>query len=162
MSHCKCLPWPMLGKHARERISVWKLQGLNGRSHSVLGVSAQIFLSLACFPNMGHDRHLHACKREHICENIFVETPRTEWDPGWHNVVCQVSILLPAIYHLPLQCLHYLGSISLFSATAISHGLTTRISLVQTNPCIRLTVIKETSLPSNEISNSQLPGTPSN
>lgn len=48
----------------------------------------------------------------------------------------------------------------LFSATAISHGLDTR-GLLQRNPFNRLTVIKETSLPSNKISNFQLPGTPS-
>lgn len=48
----------------------------------------------------------------------------------------------------------------LFSATAISHGLDTRV-LLQRNPYNRLTVIKETSLPSNKISNFQLPGTPS-
>lgn len=34
MSHCKGLAWDMLGKHARERererISMWKLKGLNG------------------------------------------------------------------------------------------------------------------------------------
>lgn len=48
----------------------------------------------------------------------------------------------------------------LFSATAISHGLDTRV-LLQRNPYNRLTVIKETSLQSNKISNFQLPGTPS-
>lgn len=43
----------------------------------------------------------------------------------------------------------------LFSATAISHGLDTRV-LLQRNPYNRLTVIKETSLQSNKISNFQL------
>lgn len=42
-----------------------------------------------------------------------------------------------------------------FSATAISHGLDTRV-LLQRNPYNRLTVIKETSLQSNKISNFQL------
>lgn len=42
-----------------------------------------------------------------------------------------------------------------FSATAISHGLDTRV-LLPRNPCNRLTVIKETSLQSNKISNFQL------
>lgn len=42
----------------------------------------------------------------------------------------------------------------LFSATAIRHGLDTRV-LLQRNPYNRLTVIKETSLQSNKISNFQ-------
>ena len=42
-----------------------------------------------------------------------------------------------------------------FSDTAIHHGLDTRL-LRQRNPYNRLTVIKETSLQSNKISNSQL------
>lgn len=42
----------------------------------------------------------------------------------------------------------------LFNATAIRHGLDTRV-LLQRNPYNRLTVIKETSLQSNKISNFQ-------
>lgn len=66
-----------------------------------------------------------------------------------------LSPSLPSSPEPPSSLLPPSGCVShLFSATAIRHGLDTRV-LLQRNPYNRLTVIKETSLQSNKISNFQ-------
>lgn len=98
------------------------------------------------------------------CGNIRVFVTETDPNHHWHDLLQGVDYCLqsrPPPPNPPPPCPNASDSVShLFSATAICHGPDTRV-LLQRNPYNRLTVIKETSLPSNKISNFQLPGTPS-
>lgn len=85
--------------------------------------------------------------------SVFVTATSTNLTAGTIKTDTNVQLILilrSSLVPTPLDSLSHL-----FSATAISHGLDTRV-LLQRNPCNLLTVIKETSLPSNKISNSQL------
>lgn len=73
--------------------------------------------------------------------------------PNINDMIFTRCRLLPAVTTSPPNASDSVSH--LFSATAISHGLDTRV-LLQRNPYNRLTVIKETSLQSNKISNFQL------
>lgn len=89
-----------------------------------------------------------AAKSEDISEQV-----QQRPIPTSNGMIFTRCRLLPAVYHPPPNASDSVSH--LFSATAIRHGLDTRV-LLQRNPYNRLTVIKETSLQSNKISNFQL------